>query len=501
MSNKEKYYVTVMSIENLSPVDYMARANELIDLAESPTQDMKDTYYPSFVSLLDRWITSGENKARDKATADEDKAKLNTFVDDLKEAKDNYIGLVGKTSKNTAENNVRPEVLRKNKDAPEKPDGTPEGDTIKVEKKPAQPQTRTRATEEEKAKMKNDLNNLSGQTSRTQKVRNAIEEGLSMPDNIPVEKFIREANLAELNKELEQIKEALALIDIAQRDLNTVKPDLRGDLSNQMKRLEDLQRTIMRSNRYRDLANRGDTQPVRDEGIDLPPLPPKQGKPEQVEPERPPTPTGTVRDENPGFNENNPLVLEAREYIRKIKAVPSGQVPIQVNEILKVLQDALDAKDLNRLQDGLDRARSYFRTVDANLNRVVDSKEIQGRAIEQGLDDFKKIEKEKKDMKNNKPKLEDLRATAEEGEEERVKKNFNKDILELTKANDILNSQVNLQKEEIKVLKETIEQKLKKENEAMMAGVAPVFRQYLQLDIDNVYRDDELEDEVYYSVL
>ena len=508
----EKFYLTVTGIENLSPDDYVDRANDLVDLADSPTQEMRENYFPGFVSLIDRWMTAGENKMREPATAEIDKDKIKGVVGDLRRGKSTYIDSVGKSSKMTAPNNQRPDILKKENQAdmgirPEdEPKDEPkgEGDTFTVNKKPAgpkQPQTRMRPTADESEKLKQDLNNLSGQSSRTTKVKEAIEEGLALPDNEPFGRFIQTANLAEMNKELEEIKNALGLIDIAQRDLASVKPDLRADLNNQMKRLEDLQRNIMRSQRYKDLADRKDTDPVRNQGQDLPPLPPRDARPEKVEPQKPPTPKGTVREETPGFNQNDPMVLEAKEYVRKIKAVPSGQLPIQVNEILQILQEALNSKDMNRLREGLERARSYFSTVDADLNRVSDSKERQGRAIDQGLEDFKKIEAEKKQIKDSKPKLEDLRATAEQGEEERVKKNFNKDVLELTKANDVLKSQVNLQKEEIKVLKETLEQKLKKENEEMLKGVAPVFRSYLQLDIDNVFREDEIQEEVFYSVL
>ena len=35
----------------------------------------------------------------------------------------------------------------------------------------------------------------------------------------------------------------------------------------------------------------------------------------------------------------------------------------------------------------------------------------------------------------------------------------------------------------------------------MMAGIAPVFRNYLNLDIENVVQESEAQEQVYYSVI
>jgi len=495
MSNTSanRFYKTVLGIQNLSPVDLIGRANELVDLAENPPQDMKDTYYPNFSALMDRWIQGAELKFRDNATADDDKVKINAIINDLKDGRDNYISLYAKKARNSADATTRPKVFRvikiiKKKKVTTDPKDS-EGETYTVKKTQTNVEPQETKTNEQ---VKEEFDAMSGQSSRTIKLQQMIEKGLDMPGGVSVEQYIQKADQQQLNQELIEIEEAVQAIEVAKLDLRSIKPEMAKDLDRQKADLLNIRSQIENSDKWKGNVP---LPPGAPPSLDLPKIP------EAVKAEKPPTPTGEVKDTVTGYASNNPLVLEAREYIRKIKQVPQNQLPIQVNELLVNLQKAISMKNLEVLEQSLVQTRNFFSSVDANLNNIIDDKERQGEAIDAGLEDFKKIEKEKTAMKNNKPKLEELRTDPEKGEEERIKKNFNKDVLELTKANDVLKSKVNIQSEEIKILKETIETKLKKENDEMLKGVAPVFHQYLQLDISNVFQENEMNEEVYYSVL
>ena len=195
----------------------------------------------------------------------------------------------------------------------------------------------------------------------------------------------------------------------------------------------------------------------------------------------------------------NPLVLEAQEYIRKIGEIPINQAPTILLEIRTQLEAGVASNDSVQLQKALKKARDYFTKLDSDMNAIPDTKQTAGRAIDSSLEDMKKIQAQNKLAREKKTALEELRPSGEKGEEERIKKDFNKDVLQLSNANEILKSKVEIQREEIKQLKESIEVKRKKENDDMMSGIAPVFRHLLSLDIENVVKDEE--EQVYYTVI
>jgi ElaB/YqjD/DUF883 family membrane-anchored ribosome-binding protein len=201
---------------------------------------------------------------------------------------------------------------------------------------------------------------------------------------------------------------------------------------------------------------------------------------------------------NPAAPPPENLKQEAREYIRKIGEIPITELPANLNDIKNSLQQGLE-RDTKTLQDALNKARAYFMKFDRNKNFIPDSREQAGKAIDDALEETKKIEAEKKEKESKKTPLEDLRPDIEKGEARRIRKDFNRDVLELTTANEVLQSQVELQKEEIKTLKESIESKKKRENDAMLSGIAPVFRHFLNLEIDNVVEEEK--EQVYYTVI
>lgn len=201
---------------------------------------------------------------------------------------------------------------------------------------------------------------------------------------------------------------------------------------------------------------------------------------------------------NPGAPVPENLKAEAREYIRKIGEIPITELPANLNDIRNALQQALE-RDVKAMNDALNKARTYFTKYDRNKNFIPDSREQAGKAIDDALEDTKKIEAERKEKESKKTPLEDLRPDIQKGEERRIRKNFNRDVLELTTANEVLQSQVDIQREEIKVLKESIESKKKSENDSMLSGIAPVFRHFLNLEIDNVVQEET--EQVYYTVI
>ena len=123
------------------------------------------------------------------------------------------------------------------------------------------------------------------------------------------------------------------------------------------------------------------------------------------------------------------------------------------------------------------------------------------QALDKGLEDMKKIQAQNKKDQQTKTKLTDLRPDRDEGEKLRIDNNFNKDVLQLKKANDVLKSKVKIQKDEIKALKDTIETKLQRENKSMLSYVAPVFKNYLYLDIENVVQEKEHNEKIYYTII
>jgi hypothetical protein len=275
--------------------------------------------------------------------------------------------------------------------------------------------------------------------------------------------------------------------------------------------VEGLYQTNLPSGRENDLGKKVITDPKRggtSYSVRRPPVqrtaPTEPFETVPAEPVSPPA--GRVAGDVPSVV--NPKILEAREFIRKIGEVPITSAPQVLLDIKKQLEDALRALRANPtvfddkvLDAPIKKARDYFTKLDADMNKIPDEKEAAAQAIDSALEDTKKMEKEKREKAKEKIPLDDLRPEAKEGEEKRVKKNFNKDVLELTDANQVLKSKVELQRQEIKVLKETIEQKKFKENQAMMKGIAPVFKHLLSLEIDNVVKEDELQEQVYYTVI
>jgi len=324
------------------------------------------------------------------------------------------------------------------------------------------------------------------------------------------QKFIEQATYEDLVKELDEIKDAMTLILQADKDQVIKINEARTQEGILMK----IKRDIENSQKYKageerineDVKKRGFGTSTKapqielkdGDKLDLPTLssPPE---PEQVEAEPQQTKQGQVGD-IPLTGSN--LVQEANNYIAEINKIPAFRLNSQMINIRQELQNAIkEPIDQEKLRIAVQKARQFFQNIDQNLNRIPDRNEMAGQAIDQGLEDMKKIEEQNKQAKEAKTKLTDLRPEAKEGEEERVKKNFNKDVLELKTANDVLKSQVNIQRETIKVLKESIEQKLKKENDSMLSGIAPVFRNYLNLDIENVVQEHEAQEQVYYSVI
>jgi hypothetical protein len=352
---------------------------------------------------------------------------------------------------------------------------------------------------------------------------------LSKQTNEELKKFINSKTYDQLLQEVKEIDEAIKLL--AQADLDGVKTFT--DSRNQEAMLDRIKKAIISSDSYInqrqkpyrdpeideeeeiDLDKPKTTQPpttqapkttMRVEDGEPGPQPPLRNPPQPLQPEPQALPMGKVGDIPLSGSQ---LMSEAKTYIRQINKIPVFRLPPELLNIKEALNKAIkriegikkvgaNVSDESDLRDSVAKARAFFNRSDFNLNRVPDRKEVAGRAIDQGLDDMKKIEEQNKLAEQAKTKLTDLRPDAKEGENERIKKNFNKDVLELKTANDVLKSQVNLQREEIKVLKETIEQKKHKENEQMLAGVAPVFRHYLNLNIDNVVQEHE---EKFYSTV
>jgi hypothetical protein len=371
------------------------------------------------------------------------------------------------------------------------------------------------------------------------------------------EDFLKVATPEQIKKEKDEIDEALELLKEAQED-KFLKAD---DINQQRKKLQDLLNRLNNPERYADGAtpdySTGQTfraQPAG--GMGAPPegiyqtntggadrqtdtgniaRPNPIGTTYSVR-NAPPARTGpevvpeTVQAQAPapepiqaqptiqGATGNRQIELEAREYIRKIGEIPISILPANVNELRKQLDVALNKQipttgtqqqiqkakeDRQReLLIAVTKARSYFsRILRKSKNFLPDSMETAGRVIDDALEDTKKIEEQRKAEQAKKIPLDDMRPDVEQGEERRINKSFNRDVLKLSEANEVLESKVELQREEIKQLKETIQTKEQKENDAMLSGIAPVFRNLLYLDLDNVVKEEEAQEQVYYTVI
>ncbi len=548
--NLSEYYTTVKNIQNYAPEKYIKLSLDLVDIAENPDNEMKTKFFKSFTDMMDIWIKAGNLKVKSNATSDEDKKKIQSTVNDLTDGKNNYISKYGKLPTATFPNGttlIRPTKFYKKvpsskkkppppppqdkkivDDVPPPPPLTDEqkarkdGESYTVKKESTDTDTayvenptgvepeetkssdsdsgdviKIRVSEEKEKKIAEKLKNLSNTSMRTNVVKEAIREGLQLRGYTSKEEFVQNASKQKIDIELNQIREAIGYVDVAKADIvgTDVNEDLKNDLDTQKNELNELQNFILSNPRYIKISK----MPRAPDGPKK--IPDKvEAEPEEENPE------GNVQDSTGSFD-NNPLVLEANEYIRQIGTIPQSQVPREVQTILVSLVNAIRTKNIGKLKETIDKARTYFSspTNTSNTNSVfssqLDKKITEGKVLDQGLEDFKKIKQDEKVTKNEVIKLEDLRADAQEGEKERINNSFNKDILNLSNANQILKTSVNLKNEEIKDLKQTIQQKLKMENDNMLQGIAPVFQKYLQLNIDNVVMDGDEENEIYYNTV
>mgnify|MGYP003144550290 CR=1 FL=1 len=518
------YYITDKEIDKLSPEEFRRRINVLGKVVNEQTNPDKTTgsdkiYYKSFADTLNVWNATANvryaqsndkkdldareiiNKARGKYDAYQtsDGVEIQLDEGDVLNFKDSGLPPVQKTKYRGGKTKTQ----QRREDAAK---GAGTGETYNVK--------RNQYNDNDLGRKEATLRNMSmievaqnykkssDKIDKEASVNVALEQAKALGNQEDAttldgatDEFIEDATYDQLEKELKEIKIAIDLLVQADKDgvLGI------GEARTQEAMLEKIKNKIEQAEKYK----AGPTTMRVEDGDKLPTPPvrsPPQAEPEKVEPEqRQQAPQGQVSD-IPLTGTN--LVQEANNYIGEINKIPAFRLSSEMINIRKELQDAIkEPIDQEKLRMAVQKARQFFANLDQNLNRVPDRKEVAGRAIDQGLDDMKKIEEQNKQAKEAKTKLTDLRPEAKEGEEERVKKNFNKDVLELKTANDVLKSQVNIQRETIKVLKETIEQKLKKENDAMMAGVAPVFRNYLNLDIENVVQESEAQEQVYYSVI
>jgi hypothetical protein len=518
------YYISDSEIDKLSPEEFRRRINVLSRVVNEQTNPAKTTgsdkiYYKSFAKVLDQWNASANiryaqsndkkdldareiiNKARGKYDLYQtsDGVEIQLDEGDVLNFKDSGLPPVQKTKYRGGKTKTQ----QRREDAPK---GAGTGETYNVK--------RNQYNDNDLGRKEATLRNMSmievaqnykkssDKVDKEASVNVALEKAkrLGNQDATTIEgatdEFIEDATYDQLEKELKEIKIAIDLISQADKDgvLGI------GEARTQESMLEKIKEKIEQAEKYKAGPK---TMRVEDgDKLPTPPLrsPPEEPKPEKVMPEQTQqAPQGQVSD-IPLTGTN--LIQEANNYIGEINKIPAFRLSSEMINIRQELQNAIkEPIDQEKLRTSVQKARQFFANLDQNLNKVPDRKEVAGRAIDQGLDDMKKIEEQNKQAKEAKTKLTDLRPEAKEGEEERVKKNFNKDVLELKTANDVLKSQVNIQRETIKVLKETIEQKLKKENDAMMAGIAPVFRNYLNLDIENVVQESEAQEQVYYSVI
>jgi hypothetical protein len=517
------YYISDSEIDKLSPEEFRRRIKVLGKVVGEQTNPAKTTggdriYYKSFAKILDQW-----NAAANVRFAQSNDKKDLDAREIIKQAKNKYdlyqsvegveIQLDEGDVLNFTDSGLPPAQKTKYRGGPTKTQqrredaakGAGTGETYNVTKEPlidkqGQPPVtlgskeavlRNQTTQEVVANYSKAGANM---VDKRASVNIAMEQAKTLGNvedattlDGAIDEFIEDATYDQLEKELNEVKLAQELLQQASKDNVITETRFR----NQYLELDTIKEKIERAEKYK----AGPSAQKEQVGPSS-----TQPEPEKVEPEpRQQAPQGQVSD-IPLTGSN--LVQEANNYIGEINKIPAFRLSSEMINIRKELQDAIkEPIDQEKLRMAVQKARQFFANLDQNLNRVPDRKEVAGRAIDQGLDDMKKIEEQNKQAKEAKTKLTDLRPEAKEGEEERVKKNFNKDVLELKTANDVLKSQVNIQRETIKVLKETIEQKLKKENDAMMAGVAPVFRNYLNLDIENVVQEHEAQEQVYYSVI
>jgi len=502
--SEQDYYNTISNIDKLSADEFRRRISVLNRVANEQSNEAKNPnpeWYSSFYELLLKY--KGEAVKRKKNS--NDKKDLDAQIQ-INNAVATYNSLQYEERVTTRAGSVdedkddplpftdsefKQEPTKKTKYRGGEQKTTPPGGETYTVKPTAQTQS----------DIVQDYNKASDKNVKESLVDKALKNAKDLGGDdgtvaYQAQEFINNSNYDELNKEMQEIRLAQDLLQKANKDevIDTLK------FRDQYQTLDTIKEAIMKAPRYKAPSS----QPPLEDGekLDLPPLNAKanEPEPEQVEPVQPDTaPQGKVSD-IPLTGSN--LVQEANNYINEINKIPAFRLSSEMINIRKNLQDAIkEPINQEKLNQSVAKARQFFQNIDQNLNRVPDRAESAGQAIDQGLDDMKKIEEQNKEAKQAKTKLTDLRPEAKEGEEERIKKNFNKDVLELKTANDVLKSKVNIQREEIKVLKETIEQKLKKENDEMMSSVAPVFRHYLSLDIENVVQEDEAQEQVYYSVI
>jgi len=495
--SEQDYYNTISNIDKLSVDEFRRRISVLNRVANEQSNQVKNPnpeWYSSFYELLLKY--KGEAVKRKKNS--NDKKDLDAQIQ-INNAVATYNSLQYEERVTTRAGSVDGD---KDDPLPFTDSGFKQEPIKKTKYRggeqkttaPAQGETYTvKPTDQTQSDIVQDYNKASDKNVKESLVDKALKNAKDLGGDdgtiaYQAQEFINNSNYDELNKEMQEIRLAQDLLQKANKDavIDTLK------FRDQYQTLDTIKEAIMKAPRYKAPSSQPPLEPKVEPKVE-PQL-------ETVLPVKQDTaPQGQVEDIPLSGSD---LIQEANNYIGEINKVPAFRLNSKMINIRKELQNAIKQPiNQEKLRMAVEKSRQFFANIDQNLNKVPDRSEVAGRAIDQGLDDMKKIEEQNKQAKEAKTKLTDLRPEAKEGEELRVKKNFNKDVLELKTANDVLKSQVNIQREEIKVLKESIEQKLAKENQSMLSGVAPVFRHYLSLEIENVIQESEDQEQVYYSVI
>lgn len=194
------------------------------------------------------------------------------------------------------------------------------------------------------------------------------------------------------------------------------------------------------------------------------------------------------------------IVEELRNYLKRYQEIPFYSKTDEANRLQTELQQAL-ATDRNGNfirpdkinQEELRKHRDYFAKnvgiagkTKAQL-KSNQEKEQANDLIDQAVRDAKILDKREKEEEKD-IKLKELRPDINEGKD--LYEGIDKGEKQLNNQSQFLKKQVQIKDEEIKLLKQKLDEKRNQDFNSQLSGIAPVFRNLLNIQIGDIFAED-----------
>jgi len=194
------------------------------------------------------------------------------------------------------------------------------------------------------------------------------------------------------------------------------------------------------------------------------------------------------------------IVSELRNYLKRYQELPFYSKTDEANTLQQDLQDALATDRTGKFirpdkinQEELRKHINYFAKNIGIAGKSKDQiksnqeKEQAKDMIDQAVKDAKEQDKREKEEEKD-VKLSELRPDINEGKD--LYEGIDKGEKQLNNQSQFLKNQVKIKDEEIKLLKQKLDQKKNQDFNNQLSGIAPVFRNFLNIQIGDVFQED-----------